>query len=70
MVQAQKARENVERLAQGIPTPERKKPVRKSKFTEEERKERNRQRSLEYYRTHRDEHNRKKRERYQRIKEC
>lgn len=64
-----KARENAERLAQGIPAPERKKPVRQTKFTEEERKERHRQRSLEYYHTHREECNRKKRERYQQNKE-
>ena len=63
-----KARENAERQAQGILGPERKKPVRKPKFTEEERKERHRQRSLEYYRAHRDECNRKKRELYRRIK--
>jgi len=65
-----KARESAERLAQGIPAPERKKPVRQAKFTEEERKERHRQRSLEYYRTHREECNRKKRERYQQSKMC
>lgn len=63
-----KARENVERLAQGSPASEHKKPVRQSKFTEEERKERHRQRSLKYYRTHREECNRKKRERYQQNK--
>lgn len=63
-----KAHENAERLAQGIPAPERKKSVRKPKFTEEERKERHRQRALEYYRTHREECNRKKQERYQQSK--
>lgn len=65
-----KARESAERLAQGIPAPERKKPVRQAKFTEEERKERHRQRSLKYYRAHREECNRKKRERYQQGKMC
>ncbi len=64
-----KARENAERPAQGIPAPERKKPVRQTEFTEEERKKRHRQRSLEYYRAHREECNRKKRERYQRCKD-
>ena len=61
-------RKKAERLTQGFPAPERKKPVRKPRFTEEEHKERNRQRSLEYYRAHRDECNRKKRERYQQAK--
>ena len=63
-----KTRENAERLAQGLPTPERKKPVRQPKFTEEERKERHRQRSLEYYHAHREECNRKKREWYRQRK--
>lgn len=65
-----KARENAERLAQDLLSPERKKPVRKPRFTEEDRKERNRQRTLGYYRTHRDEYNRKKRERYQQSRKA
>lgn len=62
-------RKKAKRLASGQPTPKKKKVFRQPKFTEEERKERNRQSSLEYYRAHRDEYNRKRRERYQRHKE-
>ena len=52
-------RKKAERLASGQPASRKKKVLRQTKFTEEERKERHRQRSLEYYRTHRDECNRK-----------
>lgn len=61
-------RKKAERLASGQPAPKKNKAPRQPKFTEEERKERHRQRSLEYYRAHRDECNRKKRERYQQNK--